>query len=563
MESLYIKDNLVLIDFSKHYSDSIEELLSSKEFEYFIEHFLKHLAKNHHDLIDWMQSRQGPEPLETYFIKVLKALSMISFDESFTSITPRNAPVLLKIVEEAYRYWRDLSRFSLVYSKEDGGLLLANFLEADERFNALVLRFYRSVQEKLQGYRNSVYRQLQAGSNGSLFLCRPKWKGKGCYDQLAKIPFIQKVMLRSPIIISLKHNKRIGTFTSTNENPLDEKYDYSDFMCFPIMVGSSLTYVYFHKDFTASAIGLANLFEFVTYDHVDQKPECIILFGVKDEKKETTYYYDKENDIYIGKISYMPIIEYFGSFKKMALTLHNLVMIKKGFLPIHGAMMDFYLKDGRVKGVCLMGDSGAGKSETIEALNHIDSDIERQELVFDDMGAMYINKDGQVVAIGTETGAFVRLDDLDASTAYKDLDRSIFFNPGGQNARVITPASQYSYIMQEHKVDIFLYANNYTAAKGIHFFENQQDAKKVFVEGKRQAIGTTNEKGLSTTYFANPFGPMQEREKCEPIIDEVFNKLLENGVRLGEIYTNLGLENKGYGGLEVAARELLKIIEDE
>ena len=563
MDSLYIKDRLVLIDFSKHYSDTVEDLLSSKEFETFIEHFLEYLRLNHHDLIDWMQSRQGPGPLSAYFIKVLKALSMISFDESFTSITPRNAPVLLEIVELAYRYWRDLSRFSIIRSYDESGLLLANFIEADERFNALILRFYRSVQEKLQGYRNSVYRQLQAGSNGSIFLCHAKWEATGKYSPLNEVPVIQKVMLRSPIIISLKHNKRIGTFTRTLNDPMAEKLDLEDFMCFPILVGSSLTYVYFHKDFTASAMGLANLFAFVDYDRVDQKPECIMLFGVKDGKEETTYYYDEENDIYIGKISYMPIIEYFGYFKKMALTLHNLVMIKKGFLPIHGAMMDFYLKDGRVKGVCLMGDSGAGKSETIEALNHIDSNIERQELVFDDMGAMYINSEGQIVCIGTETGAFVRLDDLDASTAYKDLDRSIFFNPGGQNARVITPASPYSYIMQEHKVDIFLYANNYTDQKGIHFFKDQNQAKQVFVEGKRQAIGTTNEKGLSTTYFANPFGPMQEKDRCEKIIDEVFEKLLENKVKLGEIYTNLGLANKGYGGLEVAARELLKIIEEE
>ena len=55
---------------------------------------------------------------------------------------------------------------------------------------------------------------------------------------------------------------------------------------------------------------------------------------------------------------------------------------------------------------------------------------------------------------------------------------------------------------------------------------------------------------------------MQEKEKCARIIDEVFEKLSSNKVMLGEIYTNLGLKDKGHGGLDVAARELLKLIKE-
>ncbi|MGN1054473.1 MAG: hypothetical protein ACI4P1_04260, partial [Erysipelotrichaceae bacterium] len=83
-----------------------------------------------------------------------------------------------------------------------------------------------------------------------------------------------------------------------------------------------------------------------------------------------------------------------------------------------------------------------------------------------------------------------------------------------------------------------------------------------YIAGKRFALGTTNEKGLSTTYFANPFGPMQEKDKCSAIIDKVFNALNRNGVLLGEIYTNLGLKNKGDGGIDVAAKELLELIKN-
>ena len=562
MSSLYIKDSLVLVDFTKHYYDTVEELLSSQDFKLFIKEYLKYLGDHHHDYLDWMYAHSEGDDLTEYIIRILKIITVINY-EDHKEISSRNAPILLEIVETGYQFWRKLHRFSIVTSEYEDGILLSNFMSADNRYNELVLAFYRMIQEKLQGFRNNVYRQLQAGSNGSLLLCkREETALKGKYDKLKDVPFIQKVMLRSPIIINLKHNKRIGTFTQTETDPLSLDNDYSDFMCFPIYVGSSLTFVYFHKDFTASAVGLANLFEFAPFSKTLEKPDCIILFGVKDDKKETVYYHDEENDVYVGKISYMPIIEYFGYFKKMALTLHNLNMIKKGLLPIHGAMLNIYLKDGSHKGVCLMGDSGAGKSETIEALNRIGEDIERQELIFDDMGTMYINSMGEVVCIGTEIGAFVRLDDLDAASAYKDLDRSIFFNPGNANSRVITPSSTYKTIMHEHKVDIFLYANNYDDKKGIKLIKDAAEAKDIYIKGRRYAIGTTNEKGYSETYFANPFGPMQEKEKCARIIDEVFEKLASNKVMLGEIYTNLGLKDKGHGGLDVAARELLKLIKE-
>ena len=563
MSSLYIKDSLVLIDFGKHYYDTVEELLSSDEFKLFIEKYIEYLADHHSDYLDWMYDHCQGESLVEYIVNVLKIITVINYD-SEKEISSRNAPILLEIVETAYQFWRKLHRFSYVISQNEGGILLSNFISADGRYNELVLSMYRMIQEKLQGFRNNVYRQLQAGSNGSILLCMNEDNYlKGKYEKLHQVPFVQKIMLRSPIIINLKHNKRIGTFTPTQSDPLDLDYDYRDFMCFPIFVGTSLTFVYFHKDFTASAVGLANLFEFASFEHVHKKPDCIILFGVKDDKKETVYYHDDANDVYVGKISYMPIIEYFGYFKKMALTLHNLNMIKRGLLPIHGAMLDIYLKDGTCKGVCLMGDSGAGKSETIEALNRIADEIERQDLIFDDMGTMYINPQGQVVAIGTEIGAFVRLDDLDATSAYKDLDRSIFFNPGNNNSRVITPSSTYKMIMREHKVDIFLYANNYDDKKGIRVIDDPQEAKEIYIAGKRYAIGTTNEKGYSETYFANPFGPMQEKEECQKIIDQVFDRLAENGVALGELYSNLGLKDKGYGGIDVAARALLDLIKGE
>lgn len=69
------------------------------------------------------------------------------------------------------------------------------------------------------------------------------------------------------------------------------------------------------------------------------------------------------------------------------------------------------------------------------------------------MGSLDILEDGTVVAYGTETGAFVRLDDLQPSYAYSTMDRSIFMNPNETNARVIVPYSNYDEIIKPTKID--------------------------------------------------------------------------------------------------------------
>ena len=73
------------------------------------------------------------------------------------------------------------------------------------------------------------------------------------------------------------------------------------------------------------------------------------------------------------------------------------------------------------------------------------------------------------------------------------------------------------------------------------------------------AKGTTQETGLSETYFANPFGPMQQQEVCGPIVDAVFEGLQANGVFIGEAFTHLGLNPEG-DDIKAAAQALLDFI---
>ena len=177
------------------------------------------------------------------------------------------------------------------------------------------------------------------------------------------------------------------------------------------------------------------------------------------------------------------------------------------------------------------------------------------------MGVFRINEQGEVVAQGTEIGAFVRLDDLDRSLPYQAMDRSIFMNPESTtNARVIIPVTDYKTVSSDHIVDYFLYANNYDSKIGVNLFNQVEESKSTFIEGKRMAKGTTHELGLTYSFFANPFGPLQQEEKCRALIDTFWTALDDSKVHVGEVYTNLGVIDRTEESLKDAAHAVLELI---
>lgn len=564
-EAYYIHENSVILNYSKFYVTNPTELIQSDGFNAFLHYYLQYLHKTHHDLHAFLfRNHDSEESVRSDLKSVLKLLLVMDLEQIDHDYV-KETHILLDIIEEGYHYWRSLQRFSFLYTTNERGFQIRNFIDADQDFNSVALNFYRTVQQKVQGSSNRVYRQLQAGTNAAFLLQYYTWKTPVGYEKLSDIPFIHEVMLRTPLIVHPKSNKRTNTYVDATINPMEEFVKgEEEWICFPAKVGSLLVFAYFHRNYVSSAASVANLFELASMDDTEgHKPDAVMLFGNPDGKTDTTFYHDEDNDIWIGKISAFKEIDYFGYTKKTILTLHNLVMMQKGWLPIHGAMVNIYLKDGTKKGLMFMGDSGAGKSETIEALSSLASDlIDHQEIVFDDMGTIHIDENGQIRAQGTEIGAFVRLDDLDKGTAYKDMDRSIFFNPEKPNARVVLPAAPYDIVTKDHVVDCFLYANNYTDKRGLHWFNDRNGAEETFVEGKRIALGTTQEKGLSTTFFANPFGPMQRKETCRVLIEKMFDALYEQKIPVGEIYTCLGLKDKGDRGIDQAAEALLEFVKN-
>lgn len=565
-----------MINFTLKYCDTKQKLLNSYGFRRVVESFVKQVLKKEEVVIyDYYVERFNSEDeVVDYFIEVLKLLTVFEMDEVIAVDSKymrffEDKDLFIEVTELLFAYWKRLERYTIVRNTRVGdGLQNVRFIQANEMFNDLLLSTGRRIQTTVNGYEARIYRQSTAGANAGLTLNDVNWNCPVEYKGLASIPFISTVLFQPPYITYTKRNTRDGIFREHQQNPLEKiVLNEDDWFVFPAKVGNMLTFVYFHKDFMAHGIGIANLFEIATEtEYVGKKPDIIYVFGYPDgyEEKRTFYYKDKKNDILIGYANYCDDIDYFGYMKKMLLTLHNVKQIEQGKLPIHGAMVNIVLRNGAESNIIIMGDSGAGKSESLEAFRTLNKKyIRHMRVIFDDMGYLKKEEDGSIKAYGTEIGAFVRVDDLDPAYAFEQLDKGIYMNMDKVNARVTIPISTYEIISKGYPVDYFLYANNYNESnKKILLYDDLDKAITVFEDGARRAKGTTTEKGLVKSYFANPFGPVQEREATEILVRQYFNDMNEAHTKIGEIHTSLAIEGRTKDGPREAAEELFNLINE-
>ncbi len=481
---------------------------------------------------------------------------------------------LARLVEELYDHWRRYERYLIFEGRTDDSRDSAieghrPFIFNNQDLNSLVREAYRRIERRLRGHWPRVYRQVPAGANMSLLVERIKWQNPGgLYEPLDAIRMVRLALLVPPVTLYPRRTKRQGKFVQTFDHPLEGlQLDPQQWLCIPLQVGELHFLFYFDREYLALAISLVNLFELSGHDEARAKPDGVVLFGVPPENMGhdlTRFYIDEETNTVLGAVARSEEVDYFGYCKKMALTLHNVIMMRRGRLPVHGAMCHVGLRQGRKFNVVIVGDSGAGKSETLEAFRELaDEYLSDMTTIFDDMGSLQLSPAG-LLGYGTEIGAFVRLDDLSPGYAFGHFDRSIFMNPDRGNARVVVPLTDYREVIAGYPVDLLLYANNYEHvtedAPVVDFFTTPEAALEVFRSGYRAAKGTTDERGLVRTYFANPFGADQLRDLHEPLARQYFEGAFERGVRVGQIRTRLGIEGWEREGPLEAAKALFKLV---
>ncbi len=564
-----------------------KELLQSNPAQRVILKFVKELKEKDSRLLKIFPEELASQPAPT-ITERLHPLLIKLLDRPLEEVGPGSElgeDVLVhedkfhQFIERLYDFWRDYTRFIAKWtgygSSEEGTRPYLQFNEELDELTELVRSAYRSIAENITSSHPIVYRQVSAGFEVGLAVDKKEFN----YPDLLKakfgqVPVIEQVTIEPPFVIDPPMNKRTGMFQETNDNPIEgAEISPQDWMCYPAKVGDLRIDVFFHQDFMDLGTSLANLFELATGDELEEEPDAVYAYGLDpDEMRKygdlpTVFYRDEENDILYGALPREPRFGYFGYVKKMMLTLHNTIAMDKGRMPLHGAMTRIFLRNQDPVTLAILGGSGAGKSETLEAFRVIGEDlIQDTEIICDDMGSLGISESGEVLGYGTETGAFVRLDDLQKGYAFEQLDRSIFMSPQRTNARALMPVAPIEKVLEGMPIDYFFYANNYEEVDEEHpiieKLDSPEEAISVFSEGPRMSKGTTSETGLSHTYFANPFGPAQFKEKHDEIAEKFFEQFYENQVFVGQLRTRLGISGMETEGPEKAAESLLELISE-
>ena len=569
----------VIMRVRRRFCETPDELLNSDLFREILRRCLKELSRRDSPLLGFLEGGYDHDSTPDVLIQCLSYLAKIPL-ALLPNIVPAAASYpahracLADFVEHLYNFWRAFERYAVCDSQGDAldKRPYRTFNETVENFSHLVRGVYRDIQEGIQEMHPRIYRQLNAGVEMSaIALPQSIPLPAGPYEKLRGVSVMRQVLLIPPLILDPPMNKRTGSFILVNENPLDRvTIDAADWLCYPARVGDLVILIYFHNTFFELGFSLCNLFEIADDKDLSRRPDAVYIFGDPSDglngiaEMPTVFAEDAANGLFVAAVPNRKEYGYFGYLKKMVLTLHNAIKMKQGRLPFHGALLSIQLKGGRGATVLLMGDTGAGKSETIEALRDMaDAEIRELAIVADDMGSLEL-RDDRVLAYGTEIGAFLRLDDLSPGFAFGQIDRAIIMSASRTNARIVLPVSDYASIVRGVTLDAVLYANNYEEVDEDHPVMERYgavaEALKVFRDGTSMSKGTTTSTGLVHTYFANIFGPPQYRKLHDDLAGRFFTAFFEQGIYVGQLRTRLGIAGKEADGPKEAARQLLKLI---
>ena len=578
--TLSIIGNKAVLNIRERMCETAEELLASDKFRQVLDHCLNNLRSKNSPLLEFFGNCEADEECVDYLVKTLSLLVKYEanvvphiYDKSTRFL--RDLDKLAGFVEYLYDYWRHFDRF--IINDSEGDRLdkrpYRTFNETIEQLTHLIRTVYRHIQENITGSHPTVYRQVPAGAEMAV-ISLPKdiaYQGEN-YKKLNSVPVIRQMLIYPPLVIQQPMNKRTGDFKRINQNPVDlVDLTPGEWLCYPAKVGKLLIMVYFHLDFFELGFSMCNLFQLADDSDLEKKPDALFIYGVPGNlidglaKYSTVFYDDDENKIFVGAIPDRPEFAYFGYLKKMILTLHNSIVMKMGNMPFHGAMVKILLQGNKEATILMMGDTGAGKSETLEAFRVLaEKYIRELTIIADDMGSIELDENGCPIGYGTEIGAFLRLDDLQPGYAFGHLDRSIIFNPSQVNARIVFPVTKFETVIAGHKIDYILYANNYEEIDNEHpvieKITSPEWAIDIFSEGAVMSKGTTTTTGLVHSYFANIFGPPEYKEVHDKIAAKYFASFFKNNVFVGQMRTRLGIPGYESTGPREAAMALLRII---
>ena len=341
------------------------------------------------------------------------------------------------------------------------------------------------------------------------------------YVELAHVPLTIAADIQTGVDYSTPSNKRARPFYELKHNPLKlEKFVANDWVSVPLQVGASLIIAYIHKSRGCIEMepGLLNLFPFARIREITEQRRADGLFFFGDPnatEKDLGYYYDEKNNVLIGVVPNIDELKYFGYAKKPVLTLHNVLAILDGDLPLH-----------------------CGCTRYVVRFDENDEPYIAEMLIkADDMGKISLRKGEdkltRPVFYGTETGAFACLDGFSDQAKMQMAGREVGYNKEtGSNARQIVPVTDVSELFRGDALDVLLYMNNFSLIEPgqstIQADMHIEDALQHFRLGERVAAGSTqtHRGAKESSYWANPFPLLKDSDGTilHPALYEKFSE---------------------------------------
>ncbi len=493
-----------------------KQLLKSKTFERYLniykDEFVKELEKRQDkDLKEELQHR-------IEFIKKIHSndyISILDGPTPFSGDELRDFRASVQFLDGAFHHYRTKTYARLIMSTEEvlngtSPEIIKNKISNNaDKLSELILETRRILLVKV-GFGSGIRRSqgLECHPNVAIGQIHGKSvKLPSDYTILKEVPVTTSADMRTGVYYTTHANKRAFPFFELNHNPFkSNKFISEDYIAIPFEIGAWNILCYIHKTpgYIELEPGLLNLFPYSKTKNVTEKQvDGIFILGCPNSSMEDLgYFHDKKNDLLIGLIPGLDDCQYFGYGKKPMLTLHNVLCILKGDLPLHCGATRYVVRF----------------DEKTREPYIFDSIIKA-----DDMGRAILekNENGEETPYfyGTETGAFACLDGFSEHAKMQMEGREIGYNKhSGTNARQIVPVTDYSEIATGSELDIMLYLNNYeiipTGESCMKANMRPDDALEHFRKGARVAAGSTqtHRGDVEISYWANPFPLLKDND---------------------------------------------------
>lgn len=462
----------------------------------------------------------------------LKDITTILDSSHFGPDELERARAVVKFLDGGFHHFRNASYSRLVRLQnevvssgtESQSTIKDKVTEKAAELNDLILETRRRLLSKV-GLGYGVRRT--PGMDASPNVTAGEISGHYCnipsaYSILCHVPLTMAADIRTGVDYRTPANRRAYPFFQLDHNPLHlDNFDPEEWVSVPLRVGRWLIIAYIHKSRGCIEMepGLLNLFPFADVEQTfpAMRPDGLYFFGDPNGTfgEDLGYYWDEDNQLLIGMVPQHDEYKYFGYCKKPILTLHNVLAIRAGEVPLHCGCTRYIVR--------FEGDEPYISEMLIKA---------------DDMGRVVLERTNgsafrRPIFYGTEIGAFACLDGFSEQAKLAMEGREVGYNNHmGSNARQVVPVAEESEVALGSNLDVLLYLNNFDIKEESESCIDTDipltDAIEHFRKGERVAAGSTQtHRGKKeASYWANPFPTLMsnEGEVLHPDLYEQFSE---------------------------------------